>query len=85
MGFTWLKGAADRFVSATLLKRIVQRFAPPGELMPGIDGMELPTAFDWARSDPAIAKAISTWAAVMENEAAQTSTTTCASSLPTRA
>lgn len=69
-GLKWLKGAADRFASATLLKRMVHRSAQPGEHVLDPGPAELPAAFSWATSNQAIRDAFAIFASVMENETA---------------
>ena len=67
-GFKWLRGAAGRVASRTVLKRIVGMSISPGEFVLEVEGATLAPEFGWAKANPDVAKAFAIFSAVMEKE-----------------
>ncbi len=70
-GLRWLKGTAGRFAGWAFGRRMMGISVEPGNAAFSLLDATLPSEFEWARSNPTVADAFATFAAVAEEAGRQ--------------
>ncbi len=70
-GLRWLRGTAGRFAGWAFGRRLMGISVEPGKAVFSVRDATLPSEFEWARSNPSVADAFATFAAVAEEAGRQ--------------